>query len=161
MHPRADELRAALALEPHPEGGWFRETHRSSATVTPADGRGERSALTIIWFLLTSDDISHWHRVRSHEVWQFCDGDPLILFQADGTFETVAEHRLGPLDATAQPTHVVPANAWQAARTTGAFTLASCVVAPGFEFDDFAMLRDDPSLAEDFRRRHPALSSLV
>lgn len=161
MNQRPQSLISSLGLEPHPEGGWFRETFRSEARVSPADGRGQRSALTIIWFLLTDSDVSRWHRVRSDEVWQFCEGSPLVLLQSDDTFESIAEHRLGPLGAQTRPTHVVPGSAWQAARTTGEYTLASCIVAPGFEFDDFTMLRDLETLAEVARRRHPALSSFI
>ena len=79
MHPRASHLVQTLRLEPHPEGGFFRQLFRSSASVTPADDRGVRAALTTIYFLLPGDDVSRWHRVASDEVWHFYEGSPLEI----------------------------------------------------------------------------------
>lgn len=150
MHDNVRALIESLELQPHPEGGWYRETHRAPARVNPVDGRGERAALTVIWFLLAEGERSRWHRVRSDEVWLYCEGDPLTLFEADAQrgapapsraqLESVREHTLGPRTANGSPVHVIPANAWQAARTTGAYTLVSCIVAPGFDFADFEMV---------------------
>src|SRR4051812_10555811 len=69
MHPRASELISTLELQPHPEGGFYRELFRSSLVVAPVDGRGARTALTTIWFLLTAATWSRWHRVSSDEAW--------------------------------------------------------------------------------------------
>ena len=77
MHPRAAHLVQQLRLEPHPEGGFFRQLFRSSDAVTPADGRGTRTALTTIYFLLPRNDVSRWHRVASDEVWHFYEGATL------------------------------------------------------------------------------------
>jgi predicted cupin superfamily sugar epimerase len=142
-----------LGLAPHPEGGWFREVHRSHQQVQRTDGRA-RCGLTLIWFLLTEQDISRWHRVvGADETWHHAGGAPLelwILPPAGG----VAERRLlGPLGAPgegAQPVQVVPADWWQAARPMGEWSLVTCCVGPGFDFEDFQLLHHWPVAA------HPA-----
>jgi predicted cupin superfamily sugar epimerase len=140
MHPRARQLITAFSLQVHPEGGFYREIHRSPLSVAPADGRPSRSALTVIYFLLVEGQVSHWHRVASDESWHFHEGDVLELLVADENFASTAVHRLGPWsDAGTEPVRVVPAGAWQAARTTGACTLVSCSVGPGFDFADFQL----------------------
>ena len=83
MHARAAELIAQLSLQPHPEGGYYREVFRSAGVVTPADGRGARAALTTIYFLLPAGAASRWHRVTSDEVWHFYEGDPIELLELD------------------------------------------------------------------------------
>jgi predicted cupin superfamily sugar epimerase len=159
--PRAAHLVSALDLRPHPEGGYFREVYRSASRVQPFDGRQERSALTTIYFLLAAGDRSAWHRVDSDEVWHYYEGDVLELFMADSHFTAVTSRRLGPVGEHQQPVHVVPAGVWQAARSTGAYTLVGCTVGPGFDFADFEMLRDLPGEAETARRRRPDLISLI
>src|SRR5262249_41097859 len=123
MHPRAAELIASLSLATHPEGGYYVEVYRSSSHVQPLDGRHDRSALTTIYFLLTSGDVSRWHRVTSDEAWHYYEGDPLELLTVDESFEGILRHRLGPAgqDAADRPVHVVRAGDWQAARSTGAY----------------------------------------
>jgi len=135
---------SALQLQPHPEGGHYAEVHRSGSRVQPDDERGLRPALTTIYFLLTAGEVSRWHRVRSDEAWHYSEGDPLELFTMDEKGGDVVRHLLGPVAQETQPVHVVPANRWQAARTTGGYTLVGCSVGPGFEFDDFSLLRGDP-----------------
>ncbi|MEB3156691.1 MAG: cupin domain-containing protein [Cyanobacteriota bacterium] len=142
----AKALVEALDLRPHPEGGWYREEHRSGLEVRREDG-AKRSALTLIWFLLEAPEISRWHRVsRADETWHHAGGDPLELWllpPAGG----VAERRLvGPLcvgDA-ARPVAVVPAGWWQAARCLGRWSLVNCCVGPGFDFADFQLLHQQP-----------------
>ncbi len=162
MHQRAAELIATLDLRPHPEGGFYREVYRSASHVTTGDARDERAALTTIFFLLPGGTHSRWHRVDSDEVWHFYEGDPLELLELDARAETLARHRLGPVDETTQrPVHTIAAGAWQAARTLGDYTLVGCTVGPGFEFADFRMLADDPALAAVVRRAWPMVASLV
>lgn len=141
-------------MQPHPEGGYYREVYRSSATVQPADGRGIRFALTTIYFLLVAGGVSRWHRVASDEVWHHYEGDPLDLLTANATFDRITRHALGPVGDTMQPVHTVPAGVWQAARSRGAYTLVGCTVGPGFEFADFEMARDRPDAAELIGRGH-------
>lgn len=162
MHPRARTLIRELDLRPHPEGGFFRETYRSASAVRPPDAREERSALTTIYFLLAAGQHSRWHRVTSCEAWHFYEGDALELLWLDGDGETVHRERLGPVSADAAPVRVVPAGCWQAAHSTGEFTLVGCTVGPGFDFADFAMLADVPGEAEAAAlRRDPDLAALI
>lgn len=144
MHQRAADLIISLDLQPHPEGGQFREIYRSPFLVRPQDGRPPRAALTTIYFLLTEGEVSRWHRVASDEAWHFYEGDPLELFTLDPQTQQVNRYVLGAVGENSSPVHVVPAGVWQAARTTGAYTLVGCTVGPGFDFDDFQILRDAP-----------------
>ena len=121
-----------LGLQPHPEGGYYRQVYKSSAVV------GDRTAITAIYFLLERGQISRWHRVLSDELWTFLEGAPLTLWMHDGVSTTSAT-----LDADSRIA-VVPRTVWQAAETTGDYTLVACFVAPGFEFADFAMMVDVP-----------------
>ena len=124
----SDELIAALGLAPHPEGGWYAETWRGEA------GPDGRAVGTAIYFLLRAGERSHWHRVDAAEVWLWHAGAPLEL---SIEHETVV---LGPDVAAGQrPQAVVPVGAWQAATSQGDWTLVSCVVTPGFEFDGFEL----------------------
>jgi predicted cupin superfamily sugar epimerase len=142
---RAQHLIDSLGLQPHPEGGHFRESYRSTLMVQPQDGRPTRPALTTIYFLLAEGEVSRWHRVASDEAWHFYEGDPLELFTLDPQTPQVNRHLLGAVAKDSRPVHVVPAGVWQAARTTGAHTLVGCTVGPGFDFADFQMLRDVPA----------------
>ncbi len=139
---RAAELVSLLKLEPHPEGGWYREIHRAAAQVTPDDGRPQRSALTVIYFLLDRGQFSAWHVVASDECWQYCEGDPLELLTFDPVRNLRAAVELGPVTETRHSTSIVPPGVWQAARSLGEYTLVQCAVGPGFDFADFQMLRD-------------------
>ena len=128
----AQETVSALGLARHPEGGFFRETFRA-----PDQPRG---ASTSILFLLPAGERSRWHRVDADEHWLFHDGDALELEIAkpDGSDRQVI--MLGAnLVAGHAPQAVVPRGWWQAARSTGAWSLVGCVVAPAFEFAHFEM----------------------
>ena len=166
--PRARQLIATLQLQPHPEGGWYREVFRSAASVTPADGRASRSALTSIYFLLEAHQQSRWHRVRSDEVWVHLEGVPLTLWTCDAELRTAPAHvRLGPVDVHGtRPQHVVPAGQWQAARpvvshTAGDYTLVACTVGPGFDFSDFSLMPEGSDEAAALRHHWPDLASLI
>jgi uncharacterized protein len=139
MHARAAELISELRLEPHPEGGYFREVFRSPREVKPLDGRPVRSALTTIYFLLLKGQCSRWHRVASDEAWHFYEGDPLIVYWIDEQ-NSVHEELLGIAPANARPLCVVPASCRQAARPCGDYSLVGCTVGPGFDFQDFEMI---------------------
>lgn len=161
MHPLAAQLIATLELSPHPEGGFFREIHRATSRVAPDDGRAARWSLTVIYFLLVAGNASRWHRVWSDESWHFHAGDALELLVAAPELAAVNVHRVGAVDPHTAPVHVVPAGAWQAARTLGDYTLVSCSVGPGFEFEDFELLRDRPYDADTLRRRHPRAAAWI
>jgi predicted cupin superfamily sugar epimerase len=160
MNSRASELIRTLNLQPHPEGGFYRETWRSSIRVA-ADARPSRSALTTIYFLLAAGGFSAWHRVRSDEVWHWYEGAPLELLLASPDCSTAQRHRLGPVGADSQPVLTVPADWWQAARPVGDYALCGCTVAPGFEFEDFAFLRDYPVARDALRTAAPDLIALL
>src|SRR5829696_6781974 len=138
MHPRAASLIATLELQPHPEGGFYREIFRSAAYVTPADERGPRAALTTIYFLLPDGAHSRWHRVASDEVWHLYEGGPLELLELTAAGDALARHLLAPV-GTGTPVCTVPAGAWQAARSLGGYALVGCTVGPGFDFADFTL----------------------
>ena len=128
----AEEIVVHLKLEPHPEGGWYRQTWEAKTS--------KRSTGTCIYFLLKEGEFSAWHRVDAGEIWHFYLGDPLILRRADSVKGPAYDAILGS-DFTAgeQPQLVVEANQWQAARTTGKYTLVGCTVSPGFEFSGFEL----------------------
>jgi uncharacterized protein len=158
---RAAELIAALRLAEHPEGGYYSEVYRSPAQVAPGDGRSSRSALTSIYFLLPGGAVSRWHRVRSDEVWHFSEGAPLELWIATPEGNRAEPHRLGPLANGQRPIVTVPANWWQAARSSGDYTLVGCTVGPGFEFQDFMLAADQPEIAARFRSHGGVPAQLV
>ncbi|NSX55140.1 cupin domain-containing protein [Parasulfitobacter algicola] len=130
----ADQIIAHLNLSPHPEGGWYRQTWIADARP------GERAAGTAIYFLLKSGQASHWHRVDAAEIWHYHIGAPLklgISANDQGPKETVI---LGSdLLSGEVPQEIVPKNYWQAAETTGDFTLVSCTVSPAFQFETFEL----------------------
>ena len=131
----AEEVAALLGLQPHPEGGFFRETFRDPGPT--GSGRG---ASTAIYYLLRDGEVSAWHRVRdAAEVWHHYAGAPIDLtLSADG--RSVEALRLGAdLAAGERPQAVVPAGVWQTARAVGGWALVGCTVAPGFELAAFEM----------------------
>lgn len=149
-----EELIRRYDLQPHPEGGWYREVHRSAAQVTRADGQ-RRDALTAILFLLQAGERSCWHRVRhADETWHHAGGDPRELLCLPPQGGAVQRRRLLSLGESSaprqacpegEPLGIVPAGWWQAAHSLGRWSLVSCCVGPGFDFADFTLLRDLPS----------------
>ena len=128
----AEAIAAALGLVPHPEGGRFAETYRH------APAGGGRGAMTAIYFLLRAGERSHWHRVDADEMWHWYAGAPLRLEIADGEGRRSAVLGTG-FAAGERPQILVPADAWQAAESLGAWTLVGCTVAPAFEFAGFEL----------------------
>ena len=126
-----------LSLQPHPEGGWYAETHRDVA----ADGG--RGCLTQIYYLLEAGQRSRWHRVTdATEVWHHYAGGPLeLLLSEDG--QAVTRHLLGTdFEAGERPQLTIAPNVWQSARPLGDWSLCGCTVAPAFEFSGFEMAPD-------------------
>jgi uncharacterized protein len=129
----ADAIIAALGLQPHPEGGHYRETFRD---VPEGGGRG---AMTAIYYLLKAGEDSAWHRVDAAEIWHWYAGAPLRLRIAEDQ-QRVQDFTLGPdIAAGARPQITVPVMAWQSARSQGAWTLVGCTVGPAFAFAGFEM----------------------
>ena len=166
--PTADELIALLNLQPHPkEGGFFRETYRAPeawpAAALPARYRGDRSASTAIYYLLTPNSFSALHRLQTDEVFHFYLGSPVRMLQLlpDGTGRTLV---LGPDIRNGQHVQVVvPRGVWQGSllEPGGDFALLGCTVAPGFEYADYesggrdALLAQYPAFADLIRRLTP------
>lgn len=131
----ATELITRLRLEPHPEGGWYREVHRSGELITTA--RGPRSAITSIYFLLEARQKSRWHVVGSDEIWHHVGGAPLELVTYSPDTRVVHHAVLGSPNDAREPTGIARAGVWQAARSLGEYSLMACDVGPGFDFEDF------------------------
>ena len=133
MRISAADIIARLELKPHPEGGHFRETFRDARL-----GANGRSVSTAIYFLLARGERSHWHRIDAVEVWHYYAGSTLTLEIADDAGQRSI--KLGSdLAAGELPQAIVPPHAWQAAESSGDWTLVGCTVAPGFDFATFEL----------------------
>lgn len=148
---RIDELKALLRLQPHVEGGHYHRFHPAPS----AGGHRQRPPLSAIHYLLEGGASSSWHRVDAEEAWHFVEGDPLELLIYDPASNRLDRRRLGPLTHDTSPLLVVPAGAWQAARALGAYTLATCLVAPGFEYDGFELMTEADPLAAHLKGLAP------
>ncbi len=138
MSREAEQLIARLNLTPHPEGGHYRQTWEAAAPD------GGRPAGTAILFLLRGGERSHWHRVDADEIWLWHAGAPLELAISATDAGPASRDLLGgDVLAGQSPQLVVPANHWQAARSTGDYTLVSCTVSPAFQFDGFELAPPD------------------
>lgn len=148
-----------IDLQPHPEGGRFREVFRSATRVV--SGGRDRAALTHIYFELRAGERSRWHRVASDEVWNLYRGGlRLLLWDSEsGAIETVELTA-----ATETFCHVVPAGCWQAAEpiaSCGEAVLVGCSVGPGFEFDDFELIEPQSETARRLMAIDPASGRFV
>lgn len=138
-----DQIIKQYSLKPHPEGGYYAETYRSKELIAskslPERFSGDRTFATAIYFLLVKDSFSAFHRIKSDECWHFYDGDALHVhvLHTDGSYELICMGKNGLKGEVFQA--VVPAGAWFASETTGAYSFVGCTVAPGFDFDDFEM----------------------
>jgi uncharacterized protein len=163
---KASDLVEKLALQSHPEGGWYREIYRARGRVQAE--RGSRSALTTIYYLLEQQQLSRWHVVESDEVWHFYAGAPLELLEYDPATGQLVQHVLGDVRQGNETVAVIPPGAWQAARSrgdwsrstgaavavtsptgsgdvpSGDYSLVGCTVGPGFEFEDFRFVKALP-----------------
>ena len=159
---RIEELIRSLGLLDHPEGGYYRETYRSKGKIgakelSPAF-RGDRNYSTAIYFLLTSDNFSAFHRIRQDEVWHFYEGSNIVLhlLKPDGSYEKVI---LGPDISKGHHFQcVVEAGTWFASEVAepNSYSLAGCTVAPGFDFEDFEMAK-----APELLVQYPAFKDLT
>jgi uncharacterized protein len=144
----ATEIIERFALEPHPEGGWYREIYRSAARVETE--RGPRTALTTIYYLLEQHQISRWHVVSSDEIWHLYAGAPLELLAYDPASRKLTRHVLTPPEDGHEPVGIIKAGTWQAARSLGEYSLMGCNVGPGFELDDFRFVSSLPGHSSHF-----------
>ena len=158
----AETLIEMLALQPHPEGGCYRCTYRSEevlpAEALPERYGGERHTGTAIYYLLTADTFSAFHRVQSDEVFHFYLGDPVSVFELREEGELVHSVLGADLAQGQRPQHVVPRGVWQALTLAqgGEWALLGATVAPGFDFADFELARRDDLLAH-----HPQHAELI
>ena len=154
MQKTAEAIIQTYGLTPHPEGGWYREFHRSERVLEEIPGyRGPRPAVTAIWFCLRQGEFSAFHRLRSEEIWFHLSGSPIeLILLSQGQASRL---RIASVEDGGPPGAVIPAGAFQAARPLGGYSLISCVVAPGFDFCDFelaareTLLKDYPSETAD------------
>ncbi|MCM0034437.1 MAG: cupin domain-containing protein [Burkholderiaceae bacterium] len=125
-----------LALQPHPEGGFYREMHRSTTSIKDASTLADKCAYTTIYYLLSGEDFSAWHRIKSDETWFYHLGCDLLVYYFDEkhSLQTI---QVGMESMNLQAT--IPANTWFAATPSkkNSFSLVSCAVAPGFQFSEF------------------------
>jgi len=138
----AEELAKSLNLLPHPEGGWYRETHRSDLMVATKDSPTPRTACTVIYFLLAHGQQNHWHRIDSDELWLWHAGGDMEISIApqDAPIGHVTTQRIGSNpDEGVFPQAFVKVGSWQSARSLGNWSLVSCIVAPGFEWSGFIL----------------------
>lgn len=131
MTMTAEDIIQTLELQRHPEGGWYRETWRAENDGRPTG--------TCIYFLLGAGESSHWHKVDATEIWLYHAGAPLTLSLSATDEGPATEHLLSPDLTQGRPQILVPTGHWQAARSTGDWTLVSCTVSPGFDFAGFVL----------------------
>ncbi|MDC7998948.1 cupin domain-containing protein [Gilvibacter sediminis] len=166
MKNTLEELITKLDLKPHPEGGYYKETYRSTGTISasnlPAEYAGERNFSTSIYFLLTSENFSSFHRINQDEIWHFYDGSPLLLhiITPEGAY---SKHRIGiDLSKGEVPQYVVPGGCWFAAEVMApdSFSFIGCTVSPGFSFADF-QLANRSDLTHQFPQHAAAVERLT
>ena len=134
-----------LNLIPHPEGGFYRETFRSKEVLKDIN----RNLVTAIYFLLQSEDISHFHRIKSDEHWFFHAGSPLVVHTLDKNGHH--KHLVGlELNKGETPHFIVPKNTIFGSQVLekNSFSLVSCLVSPGFDFADFELIKRAELLKE-------------
>jgi predicted cupin superfamily sugar epimerase len=145
---------ATLGLEPHPEGGYYKRTFESSERTSDQElsvnFEGERKLYTSIYFLLTSKDVSHFHRLKSDELWYYHAGSPLTIhiIHENGDYEEI---KLGiNLDKGEVPQALVPKNSifGSSVMEENTFSLVGCMVSPGFDFQDFELFTQDNLLSQ-------------
>ena len=127
----ADDIIRHLELEPHPEGGHYRQTWQAANPGRPSG--------TCIYFLLRAGERSHWHKVDATEIWLYHSGAPLLLHLSATDAGPATRHLLSPDLSEGGPQVIVPEHHWQSAETQGAYTLVSCTVSPGFRFEGFTL----------------------
>ena len=140
-----DQLIQKYNLEPHPEGGWYKQTYKSNeqtaAKALPERFNGDRAFSTAIYFLLEQEDFSAFHRIKSDECWHFYAGDPLLIYIIDHNGELRIISVGNDFKQGQSFQYVVPANCWFASRPApgSEYCFVGCTVSPGFEFEDFEL----------------------
>lgn len=162
MKHRIKYLISKLGLKPHPEGGYFKETYRSNGSIPPAgldpDIEGDRNYSTGIYFLLTSENYSAFHRIKQDEMWHFYEGSTLIIHMIDeqGVY---SRQKIGmKLDDGEVPQFTVPKKVWFAAEVCepDSYSFVGCTVSPGFDFRDFELAG-----REHLSKKFPHLQTVI
>jgi hypothetical protein len=148
MTPKVRELIAKLKLEPHQEGGWFRQAYKSGTQTQAA--QGSRSAVTTIYYLLEHERPCPWHVVQSDEIWHFYHGAPSELLAYEPRTRSLVRQQLNAVTGEGVQVAVIPAGSWQATHCLGEYMLAGCTVAPGYEHQDFRWVREMPGHRDHF-----------
>ncbi|MFT5170784.1 MAG: putative cupin superfamily sugar epimerase [Candidatus Marinamargulisbacteria bacterium] len=161
MNARAEAIINELEMDAHPEGGFYKEVHRSSVRVLSQAVGGDRSAVTDIYFLLPQGVVSRFHRVFHEEIWHFYEGSPLLIHTIGAIDSHYGRFKLGASDGCLSYKKIILASEWQAAEAPEGYALVGCTVAPGFEFEDFQMLRDMDYDRDRILTRHPDLTPLI
>ena len=161
MNNRALKLIDVLKLIPHPEGGYYREIYRSeSKLISPVNGE-IRNSLTDIYFLLVAGQISRLHRVVHDEIWHFYEGDPLELIDVQSDDMKMSKIILGDDNDIVKYTHCIKGGNWQAAYSTGEYSLVGCTVGPGFDFADFEFLKENTDAHSIIFDKNPEILNLI
>jgi len=150
-----EDIIKSFDLQPHPEGGYFKETFRSKGSME-VNGKS-RNISTAIYYLLAENDFSAFHRIKSDEIWHFYAGEILEIVEITPE-RSLIKHLLGADYATSNPMVVIPAGSWFAARVKDkrGFAFVGCTVAPGFDFEDFEMAKRSDLLA-----KHPSMTNTI
>ena len=163
---RINKLVDVLKLLPHPEGGFYKETYRSDGLIPSgvlgSDFSGDRNYCTAIYFLLTSDNFSAFHRIKQDEIWHFYEGSPLYVHVIDDK-GLYTKHTVGlDIENGSLPQLVVPAGAWFASsvKDSHSYSLVGCTVSPGFDFKDFD-LADRKLLISEYPQHQKVIQSLT
>ena len=153
----SDFLIQKYQLQPHPEGGYYREVYRSKQTINSQIANANRNTVTHIYFLLKQGQFSRFHKVLHDEIWNFYQGSPIKIIEFDGV--DIKEKIIGKKNNSYS--EVVPGGVFQAAESTGEFSLVGCSVAPGFDFKDFSFLTNEPDVLKELKRNHSKYDYLI
>jgi predicted cupin superfamily sugar epimerase len=151
-----------LDLKPHPEGGYFKETYRSTGLIKAnslgSDYSSDRNFATCIYFLLTSEKFSAFHRIIQDEIWHFYKGLPILLHMISQNGDYTNQRIGNKLSKGEVPQIIVPGGNWFAAEVLEKHTyaLAGCTVSPGFSFEDFELIP-----RKDLVKLHPHLKDII
>jgi uncharacterized protein len=161
-----EQIVKALDLEPHPEGGFFKETYRSTGMINQENlgnqYQGDRNYSTGIYFLLTSENFSAFHRIKQDEMWHFYDGSPICIhsISPEGVYNKTLLGR--NIASGEKPQFVVKGGDWFAASVPdeNTYSLVGCTVAPGFNFMDFELPKRN-ELLKSFTEHQKIITALT
>ncbi|MBW1849525.1 MAG: cupin domain-containing protein [Deltaproteobacteria bacterium] len=161
MMNRAKELIELFQLSKHPEGGYFREVYRSEKKGKIDSYGNERNWMTDIFFLLTENDISRFHRLKHDEIWHFYEGSPITLTEIHQDSLDINTVTLGQPAPLLTYTYCVKGNNWQSAYSRGPYSFIGCTVGPGFEFEDFEMMAQCKEVKAAVLSKYPELGKYM